>query len=147
MSDAPFTVTEQPKPRTHAAPLDHAKKAVALQAEWATRVRDNTIASAELFAGGIDPETWGELLEMAISAQERLSALQRTWLQQWTAWINYSDQIKGANTMAKFAERESNIMAQYSQLLGAQASSLIGLEENIEVAYSYWVHQKLASRG
>ena len=137
------SVTEQPKPRTHVPPLDHAKKALALQNEWATRVGGNAFATAQLFAQGIDPETWAELLQLGEAARQRFSALQNGWLQDWTAWVRYSDQIKGANTMSKLAERESNIGVQWASILGAQAATLIAWEENIEVAYSYWVSEKL----
>jgi len=140
------SVTAQPQPRTHLAPVDHAEKAIALQGEWGKRLSSNVAATAQLLMLGMDRETWGELLEIGASAQERLAALQQTWLQQWVGWVQYADQIKGANTMAKFADRESNIAAQWSQLLGTQAASLIGLEENLEVAYSYWLSEKLAAK-
>jgi hypothetical protein len=53
---------------------------------------------------------------------------------------------RGANTMSKLVERESNIGVQFGQLLGAQLTDLVGLQENIEVDYSYWINGKLAEK-
>jgi hypothetical protein len=48
--------------------------------------------------------------------------------------------------MSKLMEMESNILAQAAQLLGTQITSLVTLQENIEVDYSYLLKQILASR-
>ena len=77
---------------------------------------------------------------------QRLFTLQKGWERDWKDWV-LSDQIKGANTISKLAEREGNIVAQFVQLLGAQGTDLIGLLENIQVDYSYWVHEKLSENG
>jgi hypothetical protein len=83
---------------------------------------------------------------MQQSAWQRLLTLQTKWAGDWKAWIEYSEQIKGANTMSKLAEREGNIGAQLAQLLSNQATDLVGLQENIHVDYSYWIHQKLNAK-
>ncbi len=67
-------------------------------------------------------------------------------MQEWKSWIAYTDQIKGANTMSKLAEREGNIVAQVTQILSSQATDLVGLQENIDVDYSYWINQKLSDK-
>ena len=133
-------------PRTHVPMLDHAVKAQALQRNSATRAMGNLAASAQLFAHGVDPDTLGELLQMQQAAWRRLLTLQEGWLEGWTAWLRYSDQIAGANTMSKLVERECNIGAQLGQLLSGQATDLVALQENIEVDYFYWVNEKLKEK-
>jgi hypothetical protein len=143
-TNAALTVEPTP-PKPHAA-MAHAMKATALQSSWAARSLKNASATAELFAMGMDAESWHELVQIQQSAWQRLLTLQTKWAGDWKGWIEYSEQIKGANTMSKLAEREGNIGAQLAQLLSNQAADLVGLQENIHVDYSYWVHQKLRAK-
>ena len=133
--------TPVPHPAFH-----HALRAVALQSDWATRSMQNASASAQVFALGIDADSAEELLQMQHAAWQRLFALQSSWAQDWKNWIQYSDLIKGANTTFKFVEREGNIVAQCVQLLSKQAADLMGLQENIDVDYSFWINQKLSEK-
>ena len=133
--------TPVPHPAFH-----HALKAVALQSDWATRAMHNASASAQVFALGIDAESAEELLQMQHAAWQRLFTLQSSWAQEWKNWIQYSDLIKGANTTFKFVEREGNIVAQCVQLLSKQAADLMGLQENIDVDYSFWINEKLSEK-
>ncbi len=136
-------------PRTAPIPhpaLHHALRGVALQSDWAARALCNASATAEVFASGIDAESLEELMQMQHAALQRLFTLQSSWLQDWKSWIQYSDLIKGANTTFKFVEREGNIVAQCVQLLSKQSADLIGLQENIDVDYSYWINQKLSEK-
>ncbi len=126
--------------------LHHALRATALQSDWAARAMGNASATAQVFALGIDMETWDELLQMQQAAWRRLFTLQSNWMEEWKNWIQYSDQIRGANTMSKLAEREGNIVAQLTQILSGQATDLVGLQENIDVDYSYWIHEKLKQK-
>jgi hypothetical protein len=124
----------------------HALRAVALQSDWATRALHSASASAQVFAQGIDAESAEELLEMQHAAWVRLLTLQRDWVLDWNKWIQYSALIKGANTSFKFVEREGNIVAQWVQLVSKHAADLIGLQENIDVGYSYWISEKLSEK-
>ena len=132
--------------RTRMPMLDHAIKAGALQRNSAARAVGNAASTAQLFAQGLEPETLAELVQMQQAAWRRLLTLQESWLAGWTAWLRYADQLKGANTMAKLVERECNIGAQFTQLIGGQATDLVALQENIEVDYFYWVNEKLEAR-
>jgi len=152
MTSTSLTVTT-PNKEAPATPLElvakahpavaHALKAATLQTSWAARSISNASATAQIFALGIDSETWSELLQMQQAAWRRLLTMQMNWTSDWKSWIQYSEQIKGANTMSKLAERESNIGAQLTQLLSNQFTDLVGLQENIDVDYSYWINEKL----
>lgn len=137
------SATQQPAPRTHVPPLDHAMKAYTLQRNAVARAIGGSTATAQLLAFGIDAETWNQVLQMQVAALQRLHVLQQGWLKGWIAWTRYADQTKGANTMSKLVEREYNIVAQFTQLLTEQVTGLMELQENIEVGYSYWVAEKL----
>ena len=136
-------VTQQPKPRSYVAAVDHFKKMSTLQQNRAERALANAAATVSLMARGLDSQTFAELLHLQKAAWTRLAELQEGWVEDWYGWLQYSDQAKGANTMSKLVERECNSVAQAVQLMGAQATSLVGLQENIEVDYSYWVNEKL----
>ncbi len=124
----------------------HALRGVALQSDWAARALRNASATAQVFAAGIEPDDWEELLQMQYAAWQRLFTLQSNWVEDWKSWIRYCDLIKGANTSFKFVEREGNIVAQCVQLVSSQAADVIGLQENIDVDYSYWINEKLAEK-
>lgn len=136
---------QQPKPKTHAPPIDHALKGHALQRDRAVRTAVAIGATARLFAGGLDADAWEELWEMGAQAQRRLAHLQREAMQDWFAWYRYADQIEGANTTSKLAEREFNTVAQATQLMGEHSTAVMSLMENIEVGYLYWLHEKTTS--
>jgi len=141
-----MSVTRQPAPKTNVPVLDHALKARALQSNRTMRATGSAVATAQLFALGMDGTEWEELFQLHTAAWARLRALQEGWAEDWKNWWRYAEQLKGANTMAKLAERECNISAQLVSLLGAQATSLVGLQENIEVDYFYWVQQRLDAK-
>ena len=68
---------------------------------------------------------------------------QQDWLRGWAVWNQERASIKGANTVSKLVEQEFNLMAQIGQLLLNQTTNLVALQENVEVAYAYWLNEKL----
>ena len=48
--------------------------------------------------------------------------------------------------MSKLVEQEFNLVGQLVQLLSNQATNLATLQENVEVDYGYWVHEKIKAR-
>jgi len=148
MTTAPAlpTVTQQPLPRTHLPLVDHALKAQGIQKDRAARAAGNITATAQLLSGGLDPDALQELLLLQQSVWSRLAALRAGWIEDWTGWMRYADQIKAANTMSKLFEMEANILAQATQILGRQLTSLVALQENVEVDYSYLINELLATR-
>jgi hypothetical protein len=148
MTTAPAvpTVTQQPAPRTHLPPLDHALKAQAIQKDRSARAAENFAATVQLLGGGLDADALQELLLLQQSVWSRWRALRAGWIQDWAGWMRYADQIKAANTMSKLFEMEANILAQATQILGRQVTSLVALQENFEVDFTYLVHELLAAR-
>lgn len=136
----------QPAPKTNIVPLDHALKAHAVASDRLVRGTAATLATMQLAARGFDPSTILELAEMQDAVRARYKALSEGWMKGWTAWAQYADQLKGANTMSKFVERECNILGQAMTLVMKQVTDISGLQENIEVDYAYWVSEKLAEK-
>jgi hypothetical protein len=126
--------------------LHHALMATALQTVWGARAMSSASATAQVFALGIDMESWQDLLQMQQAALQRLFTLQSRWINVWKNWVLYSEQIRGANTMLKFTEREGNIVAQLNQILSDEAADVVGLLENLHVDYSYWIGEKLSEK-
>ena len=139
-------VTQQPSPKTHLPALDHAQKARAILSDRAVRLADTTSTTAQVLLSGRGAEAMKETRDLQRAAWRRYAALQKNWAAQWAGWFDYADRIKGANTMSKLVEMESNILAQAAELLGTQITSLVTLQENIEVDYTYLMKQILAGK-
>jgi hypothetical protein len=110
------------------------------------------VATTELFARPdaqlwASPQTIDELWQMQAAVRHRFLALQQTWAEGWFKWARYAADLGGANTVSKFAERQYNIAAQAVQLTGAQTEGLLGLIENVEIGYLYWISRKVEQRG
>jgi len=91
----------------------------------------------------MDPQIWSDLLQLQAAVMQRLQQQNRAWLKGCAILMEDYAQIKQANTMSKLVEKQYNLMAQWSLLIGNQATNMIGLQENIEVDYGYWASQKL----
>ncbi len=118
----------------------------AIQRDRAARAAANIAAAVQLLSGGLNADAWQELLLLQQSVGSRLGALRTVWFQDWTGWMRYAGQIKAANTMSKLFEMEANILAQATHILGRQVTSLVALQENFEVDYSYLINELLAAR-
>jgi hypothetical protein len=111
----------------------------------ALRLFHNSMSTAGMAAHFLEPETWEELLQMQSAILQRLEQQQRAWLEGCAILMQDYAQIKQANTLSKLVEKQCNLVTQWNQLLGDQATNLMGLQENIQVDYGYWASQKLES--
>ncbi|ABM40180.1 hypothetical protein [Polaromonas naphthalenivorans] len=136
-------VPESSKP----APLRHVQTIVNLSNQWAARNANNSAISAGLLPHAMDADTWKELLAMQAAVLQRLQDQQKSWVAGVTSLAQDYAQIKQAKTMSKYAEQQFNLIAQFGQLVSAQATALMGLQENIQVDYGYWAAQKQQGAG
>jgi phenylalanine-4-hydroxylase len=125
------------------APVQRVQKLHLLLGQMATRSFGNEVASAAVLPLRTDAQTWHELLAIQQAVWQRLQAQQTDWLQGCSQLAREYSQLRQANTVSKFMEQEYNVAAQFGALLSNQATALIGLLENIQVDYSYWISQKL----
>lgn len=109
----------------------------------AARLFNNGLISAGMAAYAMDSQVWEESLQLQTAVMQRLQEQNDNWLRGCAVLMQDYVQIKQANTMAKLVEKQFNLVTQWSQLLTNQATDLIGLLENIEVDYGYWVSQKV----
>lgn len=107
------------------------------------RTLNNGMFTAGLTTHFMDPQIWAELLQLQSAVVQRLKQQNEAWLKGCAILMQDYVQIKDANTMSKLVEKQYNLVAQWQQLIGSQATNLMGLEENIEVDYGYWASQKL----
>jgi hypothetical protein len=130
-------------PAAEAGTAQRTLKMPVLLGGWAARATGNGIDTAKLFALGMNLQYWGELLQMQQAILERLVQQQQAGLQGWAAWNRERAEIKAANTLTKVVEQEFNLVAQIGQLCVDQATNLIALQENVEVAYAFCLNEKL----
>jgi hypothetical protein len=140
----PATVT---KAAAHPAATPHMRKTANVWGNWAARAAGTGFATTALLPWRIDPQSWpqiwGELWQMQDAVWQRQRQLQDNWMQGWRAWSQECTQARGANTMSKLVEHGFDLVAQWQELVGGQATDVVSLLENLEVNYAYWVNEKL----
>ncbi|HYD80533.1 MAG TPA: hypothetical protein VEC06_12055 [Paucimonas sp.] len=128
-----------------AAPLAHAVTTHTLLHKHSARAFHNGVLTAALTTHLMDPQIWNESLQLQAAVMQRLQDQYRDWLKGCAILMDDYSQLRQANTMSKLVEKQCNLVTQWSQLVTVQATNLVGLMENIEVDYGYWVSQKLHS--
>jgi hypothetical protein len=141
--EAAASAVQRTMPAAQSAAVQNSLKMPVLLYGWGARAAGNGIDTGKLFALGMNPQTWGELFHIQEAAFQRLLLQQQAWLQGWAAWNRERAEIKSANTVTKMIEQEFNLAAQFSQLFIDQATNFVALQENIEVAYAFWLSEKL----
>lgn len=125
------------------APLQQVQSFQILVGQWAARSSGNAATTAALLPQSLSPDVWQEMLQMQAAVLGRLQQQQKNWASGLSALALEYQQGKRANTMSKLVEQQFNLVAQFGQLLSKQATDLVGLQENLEVDYGFWVAQKL----
>ncbi|WP_326535601.1 hypothetical protein [Pseudorhodoferax sp.] len=154
------TPTNDPAPATAAAlrtleavrppqplpsPFARMQKAMLMGSQLAARSVANEAATAAVLPWRMDAGTWQELAAMQQAVWGRLAQQHKAWLDGCAALAREQQQIKQANTLSKFVEQEYNLLAQTSALVASQCTAFVGLLENVQVDYAYWVSQKTQS--
>jgi hypothetical protein len=124
-------------------PVQHLQSLQILMGQWMARSSGNAANTAALLPHVWSTDLWQEMGQMQAAILRRLQLQQQAWVAGCTGLATEYQEGKRANTMSKLVEQQCNLVAQFGQLLSQQATSLVGLQENIEVDYGYWVSQKL----
>lgn len=124
-------------------PMQHMQSFQILMGQWFSRSSGNAASTAALLPQAWNTDIWQEMGQMQAAVLRRLQQQQQAWVVGCTSLAKEYQEGKRANTMSKLVEQQCNLVAQFGQLLSQQATSLVGLQENIEVDYGYWVSQKL----
>lgn len=90
-----------------------------------------------------EPSTFSELVELGRASADRMTALQKGWLRDWSDWAAYAGSIAGADTVPKFTERAGNIALRAEAQLQKQINQTTDLGENILVSYGFWLSKRL----
>ncbi|WP_321883586.1 hypothetical protein [Paraburkholderia bannensis] len=133
----------QTAPAAHAATISDFARAHVLMQGWAQRSAINGADTTKLWASGQLYLYAGELLDMQRAAYERFLKQQAATLEDWVEWGRQRAQLRGANTMTKLMEQEMNLVGRIGQIFADQLTNLLCLQENVEVAYGWWLSQKL----
>lgn len=67
--------------------------------------------TVQLFASGLNSESWQELLQLQQAVWQRLFTLQKGWVRDWKDWVLYFDQIKGAPTQFRSSPSAKAILS------------------------------------
>jgi len=129
-------------PQPPPSPLARMQKAVLMGTQLAARGIANEAATAAVLPWRMDTDTWRELAAMQQAVWGRLQQQNQAWVRGCTALVQEQQQLKQANTLSKFVEQEYNLLAQTGALVASQCAAFVGLMENVQVDYAYWVSQK-----
>lgn len=140
---AELQALQQRLPASQPAAALQAHNLVSLVGQSVARSVGNTLASAALFPLMLTPEAGNDLFAMQAAVAGRAQQMQQDWLQAWNFWLGEFSQARRATTLSEHVELQYNLVAQFGALLKGQASDLLDLEENVQVAYGYWVAQQL----
>lgn len=121
-------------------------KAASLPATHAHRTAQMLRDTAKLAVTSQDPQTLVGATQLGRAAMERVSALQKGWVQDWMDWAAYARSITGADTLPKFAEHAGNIAVRAQAQMTNQMTALTDVSENLTVNYGYWVARQLEER-
>ena len=91
--------------------LHHAHRALALQNHSVARAMGSASETVQLFASGLNSESWQELLQLQQAVWQRLFTLQKGWVRDWKDWVLYFDQIKGAPTQFRSSPSAKAILS------------------------------------
>jgi hypothetical protein len=119
----------------------HTTKRYALQHDWAARAVRSSVPTAALIASGRGAEVWAELVRLQQAFARQQVQLANKWFQGLDALCQEWQQLAQANTIAKMAEQELDLAANFGQLCSDQVTGLVTLIESVEVAYGYWASQ------
>ncbi|MBN3856606.1 hypothetical protein G3N59_24800 [Paraburkholderia sp. Ac-20340] len=133
----------QTAPAAHAATISDFARAHVLLQGWAQRAAINGADTTKLLASGMLFVFAGELLDMQRATYERFIKQQGATLEDWVEWGHQRAQLRGANTMTKLMEQEMNLVGRIGQIFTDQLTNLMALQENVEIAYGFWLSQKL----
>lgn len=112
-----------------------------------TRTTKSALQTARLATVPPRAEALSEVAELAKASTERFLLLQKSWAEEWGAWLTYAGSLSGADTLPKVMERSANIALQAQAQVMSQVTDTMGLMENISVSYSYWVAKQFEESG
>ena len=138
----PVHQREEPAAPVLPAPILRAQKMGLMMGQLITRSLSNQAASATVLPTRLDADTLREVALIQQAVFKRVQQQQKDWLEGCQGIAQEYSQLKLANTMSKFVEQEYNIVAQMGALVSSQTASWVGLMENIQVDYAYWISQK-----
>lgn len=133
--------------KAHSALVEHALRRHSLLTRHLAKHAQHSMTTAAMLSQLTQPQTWQELCQIQEAIMQQTYQLQQNWISDWNAWLGEFAQIKQANTMSKLVEQEFNLVGQFVRLLQNQATDWVGLLENVEVNYGYWLSEKSVPDG
>ena len=125
------------------SPVSHALKKHALGSQLTNNTLKNQIATFNLLLfGQPDPRIWQDMLSMQQAVLKRIEQQQVEWAAGCNEILKEYNQIKDASTLSKLLEKEYNVVGQFVALTASQMTDWVGLIENFQISYSWWLNQQ-----
>ncbi|BCL77076.1 hypothetical protein JHS3_28120 [Jeongeupia sp. HS-3] len=130
----------------HHVPAHRLHRLGQLYTQSVSRHFNNSLAVATSLPAYLDPQTLVEAWGLQQAVAQRLQKQNQQWWDGMKLLYEESGRLGKANTMSKFFEQEYNLYAQFGSLVSDQLTSLMGLMENVQIDYGYWMAQKQAAQ-
>lgn len=134
----PFSAIHQQLPR----PAHRALRMQELGWQLTHSLLSNQIAASQLLLSRPNPQLWQEMHAMQQAVLQRMHEQQQEWFKGISGVLTEYSEMKQANTLSKLLEQECNMMSQLGSLATSQMTAWIGMLENIQIGYSWWLNQK-----
>jgi len=122
--------------------------ALNLQANSAKRLTEGTAQiGMALLTAPAKPDRMAEWQALNRAAMERAGTLQKSWMQGWLDWVDYTETLAGADTVPKFMERVGNIGLRAQAQMVKQVNDSAELLDNVFVSFSWWAAQQMEKDG
>lgn len=102
----------------------------------------NQVGAMHLLASQPSLQLWEEISQMQQAVYKRMQEQQDEWLQGMCSIFTEYSEMKKANTLSKLVEQECNMLNQLASLSTSQLTAWVGMMENIQIGYAWWLNQK-----
>ncbi len=134
----PISIINQQVPR----PAHRALRIQELGWQLTHSLLSNQIAATQLLFSRPSPQLWEEMSAMQMAVLQRMHEQQEEWLKGIGGVLTEYSEMKQANTLSRLLEQECNMASQLGSLATSQMTAWIGMLENIQIGYSWWLNQK-----
>lgn len=123
-------------------PVNRALKIGELGVNLTQSLLGNQIAATHLLSSQPSVVLWQEIFEMQQAVLQRMQDQQEEWLHGMCNILGEYSELKKANTLSKLMEQECNMFNQLGSLGTAQLAAWVGMLENVQIGYAWWLSQK-----
>lgn len=135
---APLTILHNQLPQ----PVHRALKLNELGWQLGHSLLGNQVGAMHLMTSQPSLQLWDEIGQMQQAVCKRMQEQQEEWLHGMCNIVTEYSEMKKARTLSRLLEQECNMLNQLTSLATTQLTAWVGMMENIQIGYAWWLDQK-----